>query len=85
MDFGQTYEGIVQGNSIHLDQASGFADGTKVTISLRPKDLKSRSGEGLRATAGVFAEHPEFGQTIERIIQDRQHDTRQEIGDDFCT
>lgn len=85
MDFGQTYDGIVQGNSIQLDQASGLADGTKVTISLRPKEQKLNPGEGLRASAGAFAEHPEFAEAIELIINDRKHDSRQEIGDDFCS
>lgn len=54
-------EGIVHGKTIELEHESGLPDGQKVTISIQPSpSVKPLApGEGIRRSAGAWADDPE--------------------------
>ncbi|MGD9644969.1 MAG: hypothetical protein AB7U73_04600 [Pirellulales bacterium] len=56
-------KGIVHGRIIELDEAPGLPDGAEVVVFVRPRDTNSGErlppGEGLRRSAGAWADDPE--------------------------
>ena len=55
------FKGVVRGNSIELEQPIGLPDGQEVTVVVRPTIGTERlpPGEGLRRSAGAWAEDAE--------------------------
>ena len=74
----QTQYGIVQGNMIQLDQLSGLDDGTKVLVNFQPVNEARPWGEGLRASAGAWAELLGLDEDLAEILADRKRDSRPE-------
>jgi hypothetical protein len=57
-----TLKGIVHGRTIELEQEPGLPDGQIVTVNLQPvqeKDQHLAPGEGIRRSAGAWAEDAE--------------------------
>ena len=52
--------GVVHGKVIQLEMEVGLPDGQEVTVSVRPLAAKQpAAGEGLRRSAGAWADDPE--------------------------
>lgn len=64
-----TYHGVLRGKTIELDELPGLPDGQVVTIEILPH----RSGDGIRASAGAWADAgPELDEWLERM-NDARH------------
>lgn len=52
------YKGVVHGKTIELDQEPGLPEGQSVTVTVEPDGALPNlpSGEGLRRSAGAWAE-----------------------------
>lgn len=75
----QTQFGIVHGSMIQLDQLSGLDDGTKVLVYFQPVTDKKPWGEGIRASAGAWADIPGLDDDLAEILADRKRDARPEL------
>lgn len=63
-----TYHGRIRGKSIELDEAPPLPDGEEVTIEIRP----TRQGDGIRASAGAWADAgPELDEWLRRMDEAR--------------
>lgn len=68
--------GVVQGKTIVLSEPTGVADGQEVEIVVRSSILSRLKGEGIRASAGGWADYPEMDAVMERIQQMRRQERR---------
>ncbi len=69
-----TAHGRIHGNRIELDSDLGIPDGAEVEVTVvitTPKE-KEPWGEGIKRSAGVAANIPEFDQAFEQIARDRE-------------
>lgn len=64
---------------IQLDQLSGLVDGTKVLVYFQPVSDKKTWGDGIRASAGAWADVPGLDEDLAEILADRKRDTRPEL------
>lgn len=79
MNAEQPLSGTVQGQTIQLDLPCGFADGTKVLVKILPVATNKTWGDGIRASAGTWADIPGLDDDLAEILADRKRDTRPEI------
>ena len=68
--------GIVHGNTIELTEAPGVADGQKVEVVVKFSMPSRPWGEGIRASAGGWADYPEMDAIMEEIQQSRKLERR---------
>ena len=54
-------KGVIHGKTIELEAAPGLPDGQQVTVTIEPSGPGSQlpPGEGIRRSAGAFADDPE--------------------------
>jgi hypothetical protein len=76
------FKGVVHGKTIELDHEAGLPDGQLVTVTLQPANegQKLPPGEGLRRSAGAWADD---AQELDKYLEwNRQHrkQTRPELG-----
>jgi hypothetical protein len=57
--------GKVRGKTIEFDEDLGIADGEEVEVVVRPAKPKRPWGEGIKRSAGIAADVPEFGKVFE--------------------
>jgi hypothetical protein len=63
------FRGVVRGKNIELEEAPPFPDGEAVTVEIFPQRA---SGEGLRASAGAWADAgEELDQWLEELYRAR--------------
>ena len=56
----ESLRGVVHGKVIQLETEIGLPDGQQVTVSVRPvTEKRAASGEGLRRSAGAWADDPD--------------------------
>ena len=65
--------GIVQGNTIHLNDDAGIADGEEVEIVVR---LHATAGEGFQRTEGALADDAEWDDIMDEVHQARKLERR---------
>jgi hypothetical protein len=66
--------GVIRGKSIELQEAPPFSDGDPVTVEIHPQ---AASGDGIRASAGAWADAgEEFDQWLEDVYQARHSGRR---------
>ena len=55
------FKGVVHGKTIELDQAPGLPDGQEVKVTVEPMagSCKLQPGEGIRRSAGAWADDAE--------------------------
>jgi len=72
----ENLRGIVHGKVIQLETEIGLPDGQEVTVSVRPLEAKrDASGEGLRRSAGAWADDPDgLDEYLKEIRHARQLD-----------
>jgi hypothetical protein len=65
-------KGIVHGNTVELDQPSGFPEGAAVSVTLQPA---LQPGDGLRQAFGGWADDAqELDAFVEQVYRDRADD-----------
>ncbi len=64
--------GRIHGKTIELDEDLGIADGQEVEVIVKPVKPKRPWGEGIKRSAGIAADDPEFDEVFEQIAQDRK-------------
>lgn len=71
-----TLKGVVHGKTIELEQEPALPDGQSVVVTLQPLEEKRLPpGEGIRRSAGAWADDPEgLDQYLEQLRQDRAQD-----------
>lgn len=72
----KTVQGVVHGRTIELENDLGIADGQQVELQVRPIQAKAPWGEGIRRSAGGWADHPEMDAIMETIHKERKLERR---------
>jgi hypothetical protein len=79
----QQLSGVIHGKTIQLDSDPGLTDGQPITVVVQPILLNPKSGkpwgEGIRASAGAFADDPNAEKYIQEILAERKMESRREI------
>ena len=75
-DSDASLRGVVHGKVIQLETDIGLPDGQEVAVSVRPLESKRETfGEGLRRSAGSWADDPDgVNAYLEEIRRARQFD-----------
>ena len=69
-------KGIVRGKLIELEQEAGLPDGQAVTVTVQPiQDKRLPPGEGIRRSAGAWADDPEG---LDAYLKQLRHDREQD-------
>jgi hypothetical protein len=76
-----TLRGVVNGSTVELDHSPGLPDGQEVTVTLQPPapaEYRLPPGEGLRRSAGAWADDVEgLDQYLEWNRQQRKQPRRE--------
>lgn len=68
------FRGIVRGKNIELEEAPPFPNGEPVTVEIHPQRA---AGEGIRASAGAWADAGEdLDQWLEEVYRARHSERR---------
>ncbi len=66
--------GVVHGRRIDLAEDPGFDDGQNVHVTLSVVRSRETWGEGIRRSAGGWADYPEMDAVMDQIQRDRKRD-----------
>ncbi len=77
----RTVQGVIHGRSIELDADPGIGDGQRVEVVIAPAPSTAAWGDGIRRSAGIAADLPDFDQAFDQIQQDRELATSREPGE----
>jgi hypothetical protein len=70
--------GILHGKTVVLTEPpTGLADGQEVVVTVLGQVEQRQWGDGIRASAGGWATHPELDAVFEQIAKDRKNDNRE--------
>lgn len=75
----KTVQGVVRGRTIELDDDLGVADGQQVEIQVRTVQPRHEWGQGIRRSAGGWADYPEIDAIMETIQRERQLECRPQL------
>jgi hypothetical protein len=73
--------GVIHGKTIHLTEDPGVADGREVQVVLTVPQPGKSWGDGIRRSAGGWADYPEMDAVMEQIQQDRKREGLAAAGD----
>jgi len=65
-------QGTIHGRRIDLEEDPGLADGEEVDVIVRVRPKPEQWGEGIRRSAGAWADMPELDGVFEEIERDRK-------------
>ena len=68
--------GKVHGKTIELDEDLGLAAGQEVEVQITPVPATKVWGEGIRRSAGGWADYPELDAVLEQLYQERKRERR---------
>jgi hypothetical protein len=71
--------GTVHGRTIELAEDPGVADGQEVELQLKVVRSGQRWGDGIRRSAGGWADYPEMDDIMEKIHQQRKLERRPQL------
>jgi hypothetical protein len=75
--------GVIHGKTIELSEDPGLTDGQAVVVVVQPAGINPKTnrpwGEGIRASAGAFADDPNADKYIEEILNLRKLESSREI------
>ena len=71
--------GVVHGKTIELSEPAGVADGQEVEVVVRFSMPSRPWGEGIRSSAGGWADYPEIDTIMEQIQQNRKRERRPQV------
>lgn len=75
-----TFKGVVHGKTIELNDSAGLPDGQEVTVILQPvKHAKLPPGEGLRQSAGTWADDDEGLDAYLELNRQQRKQSRPEV------
>jgi hypothetical protein len=72
-------QGVVHGKTIELTEDPGIGEGQPVRIVLTVLEPNKTWGEGIRRSAGGWADYPEMDAIMEQIQRDRKRERRTEV------
>ena len=75
----RTIHGIVHGQTIELREDLGVAEGQEVEIQVKIVQSTQTWGEGIRRSAGGWADCPEMDSIMETIRQNRKLERRPQM------
>ena len=75
----KTVQGVVRGRIVEIEDDLGMAEGQKVEVQVRAA-RPGQWGEGIRRSAGGWAEYPEMDAIMEKIQQERKLERRPPLG-----
>ncbi len=75
---GRVVHGVIHGKTIQLADDPGIADGQEVRVVLAavPAAAAANWGDGIRRSAGGWADDPEIEAVMARIQEDRRLERR---------
>jgi hypothetical protein len=73
--------GVVHGKTIELSELPGVADGQEVEVVVKFSMPSRPWGEGIRASAGGWADYPEMDGVMEQIYQNRKQERRPQVSE----
>jgi len=73
--------GIIHGKTIELTEDPGVSDGQEVHVALTLVQSGGRWGDGIRRSAGGWADYPEMDAVMEQIQQDRKRERRPQVAE----
>ncbi len=73
--------GVIHGKTIELTEDPGVADGQEVRVALTVVQPGKSWGDGIRRSAGGWADYPELDAVMERIQQDRKRERRPQVAE----
>ena len=71
--------GVVHGKTIELNENPGIADGQPVEVVVNFSNPSRPWGEGIRRSAGGWADYPEMDDLMEQIQKDRKIERRKQV------
>jgi hypothetical protein len=78
----KTLHGKVRGRTIELDEDPGIAEGQQVEVQMKVVEPTRKWGEGIRRSAGGWADHPELDPVMEKIHEERKLERRPRASDE---
>lgn len=75
----KTIHGRIHGRTIEMDEALDLADGEEVEVTVRRARPRRPWGEGIRRSAGGWADYPEMDAVMEQIHQERKMERRPQL------
>ncbi|HVA47881.1 MAG TPA: hypothetical protein VNH11_16045 [Pirellulales bacterium] len=75
----KTVHGVVRGRTIELVEDLGVAEGQQVELQVRIMPQREEWGEGIRRSAGGWADCPEMDAIMEQIQQERKLERRPQL------
>ncbi|MGH7194296.1 MAG: hypothetical protein ACREJM_12315 [Candidatus Saccharimonadales bacterium] len=76
----KTVHGVVRGRIIELDDDLGVAEGERVEVRVRVAGSSDPWGDGIRRSAGGWAEYPEMDAIMEKVQHERKLERRAKPG-----
>jgi hypothetical protein len=73
--------GVIHGKTIELTEPAGISDGQEVEVVVRFSAASRPWGEGIRKSAGGWADYPEMDAIMEQIQQDRKRERRPQVSE----
>jgi len=70
--------GVVHGKTIELNENPGIDDGQTVQVVVNFSKSSRPWGEGIRRSAGCWANYPEMDAVMEQIQKDRKIERRKQ-------
>ena len=74
----EVIHGVIHGKTIDLEEDPGIGDGRAVEVVVRPVSPPRPWGEGIRSSAGAFADYPEMDAVMQEIQLQRKQATFRE-------
>ncbi len=78
----KTLHGKIRGRTIELDEDPGVAEGQQVEVQVKIVEPARKWGDGIRRSAGGWADHPELDAIIEKIRDERKLERRPRASDE---
>ena len=75
----KTLHGEVHGRTIELDEDPGVAEGQEVEVQMKIVPPSQKWGDGIRRSAGGWANYPEMDAIMEKIQQERKLERRSQM------
>lgn len=76
---GRVVHGVIHGKTIQLAEDPGIADGQEVRVVLAAVPSAANWGDGIRRSAGGWADDPEIEAVMARIQEDRHLERRPQV------
>jgi hypothetical protein len=78
----KTLHGKVRGRTIELDEDPGIAEGQQVEVQMKVVEPTRKWGEGIRRSAGGWADRPELDAVMAKIHEARKLERRPRASDE---